>query len=274
MKFLHRLFADIPLIEDHALAALINNPLDVNAAEHPVFKRIKESLKPQMDLRSDGIAVVPIEGALAYKPDVFEMFMGVEDSRNVLEMVNAAAGNPKVEGIVLNIDSPGGMVVGGFEVADAVRAANKVKPVVAWSGGWATSLAYMIGSQAGQFVASRTAQVGSIGAVTSYADYTKMLEARGIKVEVFTNKEATLKAAGMIGTTLTDEQRLYIQGRVDKAFAEFRKAVSATRPQVEKESMKGQVFYASEGKTKGLVDRIGDLNFAVSVARSEIRKRG
>lgn len=266
MKFAHRLLADTPLIESNALSALLStSPLGVQAAEHPLFKKIKESLKPVMEVRKDGIAVIPVEGALAYKPDAFEMLMGVEDSRNVLAMINGAAANDSVGGILLDIDSPGGMVIGGFEVADAVRAAEKRKPVVAWSGGWAASLAYLIASQATQIVASRTAQVGSIGAVISIADFTKSLEAQGVKIEQFTNKEGTLKGLGAPGVSLTEAQREHIQARVDSVFLEFKRQVLAKRPNVGADSMRGQVFYASDAKPLGLVDRIGSYNFALQV---------
>jgi signal peptide peptidase SppA len=270
MKLLQRLFTDVPFIESGAFSALVAT--DVQLAEHAIFKRLRESLKPQMELRQDGIAIVPVEGPLAYKPDPFEMLVyGVEDSRNVLEMVGGAARNADVTGILLNIDSPGGMMVGGFEIADAVRAADKAKPVVAWTGGWATSLAYLIGSQASQVISTRTAQVGSIGTILSIADYSKLFEARGIKVEVFTNKEGTLKGTGTIGTSLSEEQREHLQARVNQAHAEFKKQVLAARPGIPDEAMKGQSLFGSEGKKLGLVDRIGDMNFALSVLKARIR---
>ena len=44
-------------------------------------------------------------------------------------MLDAAAADPSVSGILLDIDSPGGEAGGVFELAQLVRAADAVKPV-------------------------------------------------------------------------------------------------------------------------------------------------
>jgi signal peptide peptidase SppA len=283
MKLTHRLLADVPMLADSALSALLHDfqlstklisaLTEPMAAEHPFFKMLREKLKPQMTVREDGIAVIPVEGVLARKPDVFELFYGMEDSTNILEMVETAQRSPDVKGVLLNVDSPGGFLTGGPEIADAVGATRRYKPVVAWVGGTMASLAYYIGSQATQVVASRSAQLGSIGVFTTHVDYTKMLEAVGVKVEVIKNKEADYKAAGVMGTALTDEQRAHTQERIQSSFADFKRAVKTTRPNVSDDAMRGQVFSGAEAKPLGLVDRIGDLNFAHSILRSEIRNR-
>jgi signal peptide peptidase SppA len=270
------------MIEGGALTALLNTfqsfagnlstLTDVQAAEHPLYKQIRANLKPKITIHEDGIAIIPIEGVLARKPDPFEMLLyGVEDSNNVLEMLQSAAGNPKIKAALLDIDSPGGFLTGGPEVADAVRALNQRKPTVAWTGGMMASLAYYIGSQAGQVVASRSAQVGSIGVYTTHVDYSKLLDAAGIKVEVIKNKEADYKAAGVMGTALTDEQRGHIQERIQTSFADFKAAVTRARPQVKNETMRGQVLYGKEAKASGLIDTVGDLLFALSILRSKIQ---
>jgi signal peptide peptidase SppA len=283
MKLTHRLLTDAPLIEGGALSALLHDfqvsasrlacLSETQAAEHPFHRLLREKMKPQMSVREDGIAVVPVEGVLARKPDVFELFYGVEDSSNVLDMVESAARNPDVRGVLLAVDSPGGFLTGGPEIADAVKATGKQKPVVAWVGGTMASLAYYIGSQASQVVASRSAQVGSIGVFTTHVDYTKLLESAGIKIEVIKNKEADFKAAGIMGTALSDEQRTHIQERIQTSFKDFKRAVKAARPRIEDNAMRGQVFSGIEAKAAGLVDRVGDMSFAASVLRSAIKVR-
>jgi len=267
--FLRRLYSDIPMLTVQHLDFLlsnIHNAQDVQAAESPFIKQMRGVLAPKVEIRGD-IAIVPVQGALAYAPDVYEMYFdGVEDSRNVLGMIHEAAGNPDVKGILLRMDTPGGMMLGGPEIADAVAAAQK--PVVAHAGGLCCSLGYMIASQADEIVANRSAIVGSIGVIASVADYTKRLEGLGIKMEYFTNAAAKFKAAGAIGTSLTDDQRTQIQSQVEGAFNVFKDAVTSARPFVRPEAMQGQTYRGYEGKTVGLVDRIGDENFALSVLHS------
>jgi ClpP class serine protease len=99
-----------------------------------------------------------------------------------------------------------------------------------------------------------------------------MLEKLGIKVEVLTNSAAKFKAAGTPGTSLNDDQRGYLKDRLEKAFDVFRGAVSAARPGIQADAMQGQVFYSDDAKKQGLIDRIGDFDFAVSVCRKRCAK--
>jgi ClpP class serine protease len=77
-----------------------------------------------------------------------------------------------------------------------------------------------------------------------------------------------------MGTALSDEQRAHIQERIQASFKDFKRAVKAARPRIEDTSMRGQVFSGIEAKAAGLVDRVGDLSFALSVLRSAIKTRG
>jgi protease-4 len=231
-------------------------------------------LAPKMEVTEDGIGVIQMHGAMAYAPDAWEMlFDGIEDTRAINGLVNQAAASP-VRGILLDINSPGGGVMGGLDLADSIARLSKEKPVVAWTGGMAASLGYMMAAQADEIVSGRSAVVGSIGVIATYQDWTKFLERYGVKMEVFTNKEATFKGAGAMGTTLNDAQREHIQARIDSVFGDFKAAVHSKRKKVEDSSMRGQTMYGAEALKAGLVDRIGDRDFAMSVLRQRVRRIG
>ena len=172
---------------------------------------------------------------------------------------------------MLDVNSPGGFMLGGPEVADAVAAADKMKPVMAHVGGQGGSLAYWIASQAGEIIADRSSQVGSIGAYGAMIDQTERLKQLGVKVEVIRNKEGVFKAPGVMGTGLTDAQRSYLQGMIQAGFDEFRSAVKAKRPKIADEAMQGQVFNGTQGKAAGLVDRIGGMAYAMALLRQKVR---
>lgn len=255
------------MIEPGALSAIIATFAHPQMSEHPAKAQLREKLKPQVAV-DRGVAVLPIYGTLARRPDPFEMaFFDVEDSSLILDAFESAASNREANAIVLDIDSPGGFISGGPEIADAVNRTSKRKPVVAWSGGMMASLAYWIGSQATQVVASRSATVGSVGAFATFVDYSRFLANAGIEVEVFRNKQGTFKGAGVMGTSLTDQHREQIQARIESSFAEFKNDIKRKRP-IHDDSMRGQTFSGSEAKQVGMVDRIGDLSFAKAVARS------
>lgn len=273
-RLIERLISDAPFVTEAALTATLLTHPEPQAVEHPMLTRARDMLKVRAEIRGD-VAVVPIYGVLARRPDPYEQaFYGVEDTDGVLEAVQSAASNPDVKGILLDVDSPGGFLTGGPEVADAVRQASKNKPVVAWTGGYMASLAYWIGSQASEVIASRSAVVGSIGVYLALADYSKLFEAAGVKMEVLRNKEATFKAAGLTGTSLTDDQRSHLQERVQASFGEFKNAIKAARGDVPSDAMRGQTFTGREAKAQNLVDRVGDKAFAMGVLRSLIRSQG
>ena len=268
-----RLLTDLPFMSDGCLASLVARDLRdlIQAAEHPAYRELREELKPKVSMAGD-IAVVPIHGTLARRPDVIELlWYGFEAIENIQEMLAGVVRNPDVAGILLDVDSPGGFLTGGPEVADMVRRAATRKPVVVWTGGTMASLAYWIGSQATEVIASRSAVVGSIGVFAGMYDYSKLFEEAGIKVELFKNREATFKAAGFPGTSLSEEQRGQIQSSIQATFAEFRDAVVSARPNIGDDSMRGQTFTGREGVSRGLVDRVGDREFAMGVLRSMVR---
>lgn len=271
--FIKRLAVDVPLLETNHLAFMLTHrPDDIQMAEHPRIAQMKADLKLKMEI-SKGIATIPIQGALAYNPDICEMFFdGVEDSRAVTQMLNEAADNDDVKGVLIRMDTPGGMLLGGPEMADAVSRIKASKPVVTHIGGLGASLGYMIASQSSAIVANRSAIVGSIGVIASVTDYTGMLDKYGVKFEYFTNKEAKFKGVGAMGKPLTDDQRGNIQEGVDSAFQLFKGMVSACRPNVPDSAMQGQTFRGSDAQKLGLVDMCGDEQCALGVLMSRMKK--
>lgn len=290
-SFLTRLLIDVPLLMPETIvgwvtpspareasAAAFGRELAsviIRGAEHPGLAMLRDKLAPKPTLTEDGIAILPIKGLLAHSPDVFDMlFDGVEDSGAVGKMIESAASNSDVKGVLLAIDSPGGMVTGGYEVADSVRSCAGRKPVVAHTGGLMCSLAYLIGSQADEVIATRGATVGSIGVIASWPDITGYLEKLGVKMEVFTNAEGKFKGAGTPGKPLTEAQREDMQARMDAIFADFRDTVRSKRPNVPDSAMRGQVMRGQEAKNASLIDRIGSQDFALSAVRQKARLRG
>jgi signal peptide peptidase SppA len=267
--FLKRLATDTPLLNTETLdwlSALSVSPDDIRLAEHPALKSIRQACATKLEMDGN-VAIVPIQGTLAHNPDAMEVAVcGVEDSRHVVKMIEQADAS-KASGILLRMDTPGGMMLGGPEIADAVATARKSKPVVAHAGGYCASLGYMIASQANHVMANRSAIVGSIGVIASVADYTALLSRLGIKIEHLTNKDAKYKAVGAIGTSLTDDHRDYLQAQLESAFGVFKSAVLSNRPLVRQSAMQGQTFRGSEAVGVGLVDSIGSESAALAMLK-------
>ena len=274
LGLLYRFLSEPCFIAEGYVSALLQMSMEIQAAEHPRLKELRQSVQPTMSVTPDGIAVVPIEGVMARNPQVWEMlFDGVEDTRNVQNMLDTAATDPRVKGAVLAFDSPGGFITGGPEAADSIAEMSKAKPTLAYTAGNMCSLASWMGSQADHVIASRSAQVGSIGAYTAVTDVSQYMAKYGVSVEVIKNAEAQYKAIGVPGTSLTADQRTHLQDRIQSSFGGFRSDVLKARPQIPADAMRGQVLSGMEAKSAGLIDGVGDMPYAMGVMRQMMRSR-
>jgi ClpP class serine protease len=77
------------------------------------------------------------------------------------------------------------------ELAAEIRAARGKKPIVAVANYRAASAAYWLGSQADEFVASPSADVGSIGVFAAHEDVSGMQEKLGVKTTLISAKQPT-----------------------------------------------------------------------------------
>jgi signal peptide peptidase SppA len=232
----------------------------------PVADAIKRGA--QISLPARGVAAIPILGMLN-KRYGFASFMS--SYINIAFAVEAAARDPKVETILLKVDSPGGYVHGMSDASDAINRARAVKPVVAQIDDMGASAAYDLASQASTVYANRSAMVGSIGTLGVIYDVSKMLENIGVKAEVFSTGK--YKWTGVEGTSLTDEQREYVQSEVDRMGDDFVADVSRGRRRSVKDIQQlatGRTWFADEAKKLGLIDDVRSYGETVTALGSSI----
>jgi signal peptide peptidase SppA len=200
----------------------------------------------------DGVAYIPINGAIGQKLDPFDRGEGAVDVLDLANEIDIAEASDKVHSILFDIDSPGGMVTGTPELAAKISAIQK--PAMAFTNGMIASAAYWLASGVRRIFATPTASIGSIGVYLPIMDTTGFYAARGVKVELI--KAGKLKGMGYPGTTLTESQREFLQDRVNKIYSMFTTAVKANRGNIASDTMQGQVFLADEAKDRGLIDEI------------------
>ena len=218
------------------------------------------------DVARDGdIAILSIGGVVGRKFSAFLNSSGVTSIDVMERIVKEAQSDPSIKGMVLDIDSPGGTVTGTPEAAETLAEFSREKSLVAYTGGLMASAAYWLSAPADAIFASPSADVGSIGVYAAMLDVSRAYENQGVHVELF--KQGKYKAMGLQGTSLTDEQREYLQERVDGIGDWFRGYVQGNRPAVEESAMEGQTFMGRDALKVGLVDHIGTLADAVDYAR-------
>lgn len=203
----------------------------------------------------DGIAHVHMDGVLGRRLSAIEKSCGACDYDDLAQAITDAS---SARGLLLHIDSPGGMVSGNREVADAFAAYDK--PKVVHAEGLAASAAYLIAAAGDMIVASPSASIGSIGVIIPWVDSEGLWESAGIAYNPIIATGADLKGAGF-GPTLSDEQREHMQDEVDQIAADFRAHVLAYRD-VDDEVFRAGTYFGETAIDLGLIDAIGSAEDA------------
>lgn len=208
-------------------------------------------------------AVVDVQGVIGRKVGNVEKSSGVTDINDVADALVAGADGS--EGIILRIDSPGGTVSGVPEVAMLIKELGEETPIVAYVDGQAASAGYWLASQAHAIVGGMSADVGSVGVYMSLLDQSRAAEMAGLKVEVI--KAGRYKGIGIPGTPLTEDQRNFLQGEVNKVYEMFKGAVRMSRGAIEDDVLQGQDFMGEDAVRVGLMDEIGGMDKALELVR-------
>lgn len=221
----------------------------------------------------DRIALIPITGTMVKGPDMWDYFMGsVADTALIHAAVETASASSDIDAIMLLVDSPGGSVDGIAQLADAVFAARKIKPITAQVDGMCASAAYYVASQTQSITANRMDMIGSIGTRILLYDYSEMFRMSGVKAIAVDTGE--YKSAGAEGTPITDRQVADFQRIVDRYGADFLAGVRRGRRYSE-EQIKGiadgRVWTAPEALGLGLIDGIKTNMQAIDEVRRGIK---
>jgi signal peptide peptidase SppA len=224
----------------------------------------------------DGIAVIEISGVLVHRGAWIGQSSGQTSYEGIAAQLGAAAANPAVHGIALEIDSFGGEVAGVFDLADAIRAARSAKPVWAFVVEHAFSAGYALASQADRIILPRTGAVGSIGVVVMHADLSGQLSDAGVTVTLI--HSGTHKVDGNPYAPLPDPVRARIQGEIDSIRTLFAQTVAAGRGR----SMnidaalatEAECYRGAEAVAAGLADEVSDPASAFAAFAAAVNGRG
>ncbi|MBM4201268.1 MAG: S49 family peptidase, partial [Gammaproteobacteria bacterium] len=91
-----------------------------------------------------GIAVIPVHGSLVRRSLAVDPASGLTSYADIGHKLDQALADPVVQGVVLDVDSPGGEAGGAFELGERIRLASTLKPVWAVAADSAFSAAYAI----------------------------------------------------------------------------------------------------------------------------------
>ncbi len=182
------------IAEQFDLQSLMSKPDGARAAI-PLFEDQYDDDQGYLKVEN-GIGIVAIDGPIVKDPNLFDrLFFGASDMDAISAALEEAGERPDVKGVLLDINSPGGTVIGTPELANAVRQLARDKYVYAFTDGMMASAAYWIGSQADAIYATPSSRVGSVGVLQTVTNRTDQLKMRGVTVETFS--AGKYKSAGV-----------------------------------------------------------------------------
>ena len=169
-----------------------------------------------------------------------------------------------IKALIVNVNSPGGTVVGSEKIYNILRKISAKKPVVIVMGTMAASGGYLI-SLGGDYIISHNGTItGSIGVILQTAEVTELAQKLGIKFNNF--KSGELKAVPNPTEKLTEAVRVTIMKNIEDTYNFFLELVSERRNLPIEEVKKladGRVYSGRQALKLKLVDAIGSEDTAL-----------
>ncbi|MEQ8207279.1 MAG: signal peptide peptidase SppA, partial [Woeseia sp.] len=193
---------------------------------------------------------------------------GTIGGESTAELLMRARLDDEIKAVLLRVDSPGGSSFASEIIRHEVLALKAAgKPVVASFSSSAASGGYWISMAADRIIASEATITGSIGIFGMYPTFQRSLAALG----VYTDGVGTSALAGTARADreMTAESKRIAQATINDGYDQFITYVADHRG-MSKEAVdrvaQGQIWTGRDALDNGLIDEIGDFEYAVSVA--------
>jgi ClpP class serine protease len=178
------------------------------------------------------------------------------------------------EGVLLDVDSPGGEANGCFDAADFIRkcAIQTGKPVWAVANETACSAAYALASAASKIWLPRTAHVGSVGILSTHVDQSARDARNGLKwtyIYAGKNKTRFNPHEPLAPAALKAEQK-----EVDALYDIFVRQVAQNRrltPAAVRAS-NADTFMGPDAVKAGFADKLGTFDQCVAAFAESLKK--
>ncbi|MDE3165011.1 MAG: S49 family peptidase [Acidobacteriota bacterium] len=220
------------------------------------------SQKPYL-VTPECVAVIGVSGTLVKKASWLDSASGLQSYESIRADFQDAVGDPRIQGILLDVDSPGGEVGGLFDLADEIYNARAEKPCMAIADDDAFSAAYAIASSAQRLFLTRTGGVGSVGVIALHLDQS------GFDAKV--GRKYTAIYAGARKNDFNPHEALSgsakddLQSEIDRLYDMFVGTVARNRemkPALVRNTEAG-LYYAEKAISAGFADQVGTFDDAL-----------
>lgn len=219
----------------------------------------------------NGILHIPVKGVLL---NDFPYALGnwATGYEYIWQAFKRGVDDSSVRGIALVVNSGGGMVAGNFDLVDRMYALRGKKPVRGFAAEHAYSAAYNIITVADHVTVARTGGVGSIGVVVTHFEFSKMLEANGVTVNIIRSKPD--KMEGNPYEALSEGARERMQERTNAFHQQFVAMVARNRGMdaAAVDATNAHTFMAQQAIENGLADEVGALDDAITAFEASFQE--
>ncbi|TIT24412.1 MAG: S49 family peptidase [Mesorhizobium sp.] len=232
----------------------------------------------------EGVGIITITGSLVNRGAWVGASSGLTSYEGIGFQLKAAAADPAVKSVILDLHSPGGEAVGAFETAALVRDLAAKKRTIAVVNGMAASAMYGIASGANEIVTIETGISGSIGVVLLHADFSRQLDREGITPTLI--HAGAHKVDGNPFEPLSKDVREDLQAEVDAFYGAFLTTVAKGRGSrltaAAARKTEARTFIGQAAVDVGIADRVGSFETVLAelsrastltVGRSTSQKR-
>jgi protease IV len=231
--------------------------------------RLAEASRRLAPPRRDAVALVDVTGPIHLGRSGRPPFLGGSaGSDTVCAALRSATVADDVKAIVLRVVSPGGSYVASDAIWREVALARRAgTPVVVSMGDVAASGGYFVAMGADAIVAEPATITGSIGVVAGKQVFDGVAERFGVDHEGVTGADHGLMFSPL--RTFTEDEWQHLNAWLDRIYDDFTaKVADGRRLPAERvqEIARGRVWTGADALERGLVDELGGLGAALSLA--------
>jgi len=190
----------------------------------------------------------------------------------IARAIKEAREDKSIKAIVFRVDSPGGTGLASDVIWREVRLARKEKPFIVSMSDVAGSGGYLISCAADVIVAEPGTITGSIGVISGKFDMHGLYDKLGMNKEIITRGEHAAIYSDY--QEFTPEEREIVRAQLEEFYTDFVGKVADGR-KMESEQVdsigRGRVWTGNQASRNGLVDVLGGLDTALTIAK---RKAG
>lgn len=230
-------------------------------------------LNPPQRARAAGenqIALIYASGPIL--PDIDSPFisMAAITPKDLKKAFEKARTDDSVRAVVLRIDSPGGSALASDLIWREVTLTQREKPVVVSMGNVAASGGYYIAMAAGTIVAQPSTLTGSIGVFGGKLNLKGLYNKAGLTKEIIAHGQNATLYSDYSGFTPTEQER--VEKMMKTVYKDFVSKAAAGRSKSFDDIdniAQGRVWTGRQAQELGLVDTLGGLEDALSIAKEQ-----